>query len=199
MAGVYILIDPETNWVKIGRATNFDERLANLRTANPRLRPLHWIETEHESRLESHLHGVLAPHRREGEFFDVDPAKAFEEATWALDQIAQWPDEEDLELLARACDLLPARPASDSEIAILRQLLEVRAELKRLTLLEDTLLKRIAHAIGNNEGLDSWATYRITNRRSFDVQAFQQVHPDLATEFTRESASRTLRVQPFIR
>jgi excinuclease UvrABC nuclease subunit len=53
MPGVYLLHDPVTNFLKIGRATNLDDRLANLRTANPRLVLLEWIETKFESSVES--------------------------------------------------------------------------------------------------------------------------------------------------
>lgn len=199
MPGVYILVDPETNLVKIGRATNCDERLANLRTANPRLQLAHWVETEHESRLESHLHGSLASHRREGEFFEVKPEDALQEARWAIDQIARWPNEDVLAAIAHEVNLQPARPANDTELSLLQKLLAVRARLKRLALEEETLIKQITYAIGAHEGLESWATYRLVNRRSFDVQAFQQAYPELAAEFLRESASRTLRIQPFIR
>ena len=37
MAGLYILLDPVSTFIKIGRASDLETRLANLRTANPRL------------------------------------------------------------------------------------------------------------------------------------------------------------------
>jgi hypothetical protein len=43
MPAVYVLNDPHTLLIKIGRATDLDERLANLRTGNPRLALIEWF------------------------------------------------------------------------------------------------------------------------------------------------------------
>ena len=54
MPTVYLLSDQKTQFIKIGRATNFTERYANLRVANPWLGIGYLLETEHASSSEFH-------------------------------------------------------------------------------------------------------------------------------------------------
>ena len=76
MPGVYVLNDPNTQLIKIGRATDLEDRLANLRTGNPRLALIEWFETAEASLVESYVHNKLAEHREEGEFFKVSAEDA---------------------------------------------------------------------------------------------------------------------------
>ena len=92
MPGVYVLLDPRTQLVKVGRATNLDDRLANLRTANPRLSLVEWFETEHDSTAESYVHAKLVEHRQEGEFFSVTPDVAQQEVRSILNLLQSRPD-----------------------------------------------------------------------------------------------------------
>lgn len=56
MAGVYVLVDPVTGFTKVGRASDLQTRLANLRTANPRLQLARWYETGDAALVEAYVH-----------------------------------------------------------------------------------------------------------------------------------------------
>lgn len=199
MPGVYLLHDPATNFLKIGRATNLDDRLANLRTANPRLVLLEWIETKFESSVESYVHNRLSVYRREGEFFEVTPEQAKQEIEDALTLLAQKPDETELQQINALVTTEPARDAINSELELINEILKIRAELQKLNLKEGVLIDRLKISIGARSGLDNWATFNPVERQTIDVQALRREYPEIAERFSIRSTSRTLRIQPFIR
>ena len=199
MPGVYLLHDPATNFLKIGRATNLDDRLANLRTANPRLVLLEWIETKFESSVESYVHNRLSVYRREGEFFEVTPEQAKQEIEDALTLLAQKPDETELQQINALVTTEPARGAINSELELINEILKIRAELQKLNLKEGVLIDRLKISIGASSGLDNWATFKSVMRQTIDVQSLRREYPEIADRFSNRSTSRTLRIQPFIR
>lgn len=199
MSGVYILRDPVTDYLKIGRATNFDERLANLRTANPRLILLEWVETTFDSLVESYVHNRLARFRKEGEFFQVSHDTVKQEIREALELINQRPSDESLQAVADIQSLAPARDAVDGEVSLLLEILAVRSELGKLKLKESVLLDQLKVSVGENAGLNNWVTYSATLRQSIDTLAIRRDLPEIAEKYTVKTVSRTLKIQPFIR
>ena len=132
MPGVYILNDPATQYLKIGRATRIEDRFANLRTANPRLVLLEWVETSYDSALESYIHNRLASFRREGEFFEVDIDTVKREITAAISLLSERPTNEALSEVISIRDVTPSRDPMDEEVYLLSKILDIRSELEKL-------------------------------------------------------------------
>ena len=199
MPGVYILNDPATQYLKIGRATRIEDRFANLRTANPRLVLLEWVETPYDSALESYIHNRLASFRREGEFFEVDIDTVKREITAAISLLSERPTNEVLSEVISIQDVTPSRDPMDEEIYLLSKILNIRSELEKLRLEESVLLDRLKVSVGLSAGLNNWVTFNPVERRSIDMTALERDFPEMLEKYRIKSISRTLRIQPFIR
>ena len=199
MPGVYLLHDPASNYLKIGRATKLDERLANLRTANPRLVVLDWIETIFDSSVESYVHTRLASFRREGEFFDVSADIARQEINEALTLMSQRPLDEELNQVVTLQNVAPSRDPDTEELSLLTEIVSLRSELQKLQLRESVLIDRLKISLGESAGLNHWATFNPVMRQSIDTTALRRDFPEIIEKYTVKSISRTLKVQPFIR
>jgi len=173
--------------------------LGNLRTANPRLRLVDWYPTPFGSSIEAYLHRRLVLHRREGEFFEVDADTVRREITYAIAETVLRPSQDEIEPIEKMTNLSVSRSPDESELLLLSELLNIRAEKTRLEWREESILAQIKRSIGQASGLNDWATFAPVERRTFDSKALRVAHPDLANQFTRLSISRTLRVQPYIR
>ena len=199
MSGIYVLLDPETYCLKIGRATDLESRLANLRTANPRLELIDWYPTPFGSTIEAYLHRRLMVYRRRGEFFKIDIEAVRKEVTEAIAETALRPTADELGPIERLTELSASRPTNEEELRLLSELLDIRAERTRLEWREESILAKLERSIGDASGLNDWATFKPVERRSLDAKALRDAHPDIANRFTRISISRILRIQPFIR
>lgn len=70
---IYAIEHPH-GFVKIGRATDVRERLANIRIGSPfDLKLVLSFETAEGGSLERHLHETLSDSHQRGEWFDVSP------------------------------------------------------------------------------------------------------------------------------
>lgn len=199
MSGVYILQDPQSGFLKIGRATDLEKRLKNLRTANPRLEVLHWIETEADSALESYLHGRLGPQRREGEFFEVTVEAVMDEVRFGLDCINSRPNDSDLERIKKSTELVNARDPEEPDLQLIQEILRVRSEKKRLEVLEDTLEQQLILKVGISRGITGWLTYDTVSKTTIDSSGLKAKYPDIAQEFMKVSCSRSLKISPYSR
>jgi hypothetical protein len=199
MPGIYVLLDPETQYLKIGRATDLESRLVNLRTANPRLQLIDWYPTPFGSSIEAYLHGRLVMHRRQGEFFEIDINTVRDELTQAISETTLRPTADEIAPIERLTELSASRLPNENELRLLSELLDIRAEKTRLEWREESILAQIKRSIGGASGLDDWATYTLVERKSLDTKALREVLPDIADRFTRISISRTLRIKPYIR
>ena len=128
MPGVYLLSDPNTGFLKIGRATDLEERLASLRTGNPDLTLEAWFETDQASKLESNLHGVFGFKRRRGEFFEVALHEAKAKAEDILGWIQSMPLEQELSDLGNITELNEVRDPNDTELALMWRLVEIKSQ-----------------------------------------------------------------------
>ena len=198
MPGVYLLSDPNTGYIKIGRAKDRDARIASLRTGNPDLLLEEWFETEHASKLETNLHGIFEYKRRGGEFFDVDLQEVVAQAHSILEMIRLMPTDQDLTALAGLLNLDEEREPSQEEIALMNRLFEVRSQKKILELEEECLEKQLKVSIGSAAGLKKFASFKPVSRPSLDRQSLRDNHPDLYNSLLREKYTRTLKVRPFL-
>ena len=199
MSGLYVLSDPNTGLLKIGRASNLESRLSSLRTANPDLVVEAWIETDQESKLESVLHTLFTPSRRRGEFFAVDPEVAINKANAVLETLNSIPTDQELDEINQINDLQSHRTATTDEIAYLEELFRVRAAKKELEIEEQLLVGKLKRSIGHHEGLTDFATFKRLSRQAFNQTAFQEDHPDLFQAYQRESYSRPFKARPYLR
>ena len=196
MSGVYVLLDPSTQFVKIGRATNLDDRLANLRTANPRLSLVEWFVTNHDSTAESYVHAKLVVHRQEGEFFSVTPEVAQQEVQAILNLLQSRPNKTDVESVRTTDALTESRAPKEDELKLVKQLVELRARIKTLETEEQILSERLMVDLGSAKGLLGWASFDGSSTTRFENSRFQQEQPELAKDYLKTTYSRTLKIRP---
>ena len=196
MPGVYILLDPQSQLLKIGRATNFETRLANLRTANPRLVLVEWFETSDDSLVESYVHAKLVHFRKEGEFFCVSSETAIAHVREILSLLAQRPDASVVAKIKASEDLVTARAPSSDELELVKAIIGIRAAIKTLETEELILSERLMHCVGDARGLLGWATFDGSTTNRFDGTRFQSEHPELAQQYQKSTYTRSLRIRP---
>jgi FKBP-type peptidyl-prolyl cis-trans isomerase (trigger factor) len=195
MPGVYVLNDPHTQLIKIGRATDLDDRLANLRTGNPRLALIEWFETPEASLVETYVHNKLAEHRREGEFFDVPEDMALQEVRDILALLADRPHRDAIETIRTIEELEEDREPDAEEVILLEQIVALRARIKTLQTEDEILTERLMVMVGKSKGLLGWASFNGSSTNRFESRRFQSEHPDLARDYMKTSYSRTLRIR----
>jgi hypothetical protein len=198
MPYLYILKDETTSFIKIGKANDILLRIRNLRTANPNLNVVQTIECKHSNELETFLHNRFAHRRQRGEFFQVTTDEVEKEIHHALKVIQERPDTAILEATQFSLAQTSPRDASEKEVELLNRLLEVRADMAKLNLLETALLERIKVSIGNSSGLKDWATYKSTSREDIDVPRLKAEHPEIFEAYRRRTVFRQLRIRKFI-
>lgn len=196
MAGLYILLDPVSTFIKIGRASDLETRLANLRTANPWLQLLQWFETPHGALVESYVHARLVAYRREGEFFAVPAETAAQEVADILALLATKPDKAQVEEARKLEVLLEPRDPSDTELALMQQIVDLRAKIKTCEVQDQILSEKLMVSLGQSKGLTGWASFNGSQTVRFDASQLQQDHPDLAQDYLKTTYSRTLKIRP---
>jgi hypothetical protein len=196
MAGIYVLTDPATGFTKVGRASDLDTRLANLKTANPRLQLVHWYETNDASLVESYVHAKLVNSRKEGEFFDVSPEVVNAQVIDFLDRLAYRPEDSSLEAVRQLEALEAERDPTLDELALIQKIVDLRGKLKTLEVEEQIYSEQLMVSVGQASGLTGWATFNGAQTTRFDGQKFKLEQPDLAQQYLKTSYTRSLRVRP---
>ncbi len=197
MPTVYLLSDQQTQFIKIGRATNFTERYANLRTANPWLGIGYLLETEQASYVEKCMHQRFAHLRQEGEFFDVSltEAKDYLEKVHQTSQIIFNPDIEALATIAPNEDIMEP-DASDWEL--ITKISELNAEIAAIELKRDALEVMLKLKIGESAGIRNMATWATQIRNTFDSARFREENPGVYEQYQRETSSRIFKYRRFL-
>jgi hypothetical protein len=197
MPTVYLLSDQKTQFIKIGRATNFTDRYANLRTANPWLGIGYLLETEHASYVEKCMHQRFAHLRQEGEFFDVSltEAKDYLDKVHEISQVIFDPNLDALANITPNEDLIEP-DASDWEL--ITQISELNAEIAAIELKRDTLEVALKLKIGESGGIRNMATWVAQIRNTFDSARFREENPGVYEQYQRETSSRILRYRRFL-
>jgi hypothetical protein len=197
MPTVYLLSDQQTQFIKIGRATNFTERYANLRVANPWLGIGYLLETEHASYVEKCMHQRFAHLRQEGEFFDVSltEAKDYLDKVHEISQVIFDPNLDALANITPNEDLIEP-DASDWEL--ITQISELNAEIAAIELKRDALEVSLKLKIGESGGIRNMATWAAQIRNTFDSARFREENPGVYEQYQRETSSRIFKYRRFL-
>jgi len=197
MPTVYLLSDQQTQFIKIGRATNFTERYANLRVANPWLGIGYLLETEQASYVEKCMHQRFAHLRQEGEFFDVSltEAKDYLEKVHQTSQIIFNPDIEALANIAPNEDIIEP---DTSDWELITKISELNAEIAAIELKRDALEVMLKLKIGESAGIRNMASWATQIRNTFDSARFREENPGVYEQYQRETSSRILKYRRFL-
>ena len=197
MPTVYLLSDQKTQFIKIGRATNFTERYANLRVANPWLGIGYLLETEQAPYVEKCMHQRFAHLRQAGEFFDVSltEAKDYLDKVHEISQVIFDPNLDALVNITPNEDLIEP-DASDWEL--ITQISELNAEIAAIELKRDALEVALKLKIGESGGIRNMATWAAQIRNTFDSARFREENPGVYEQYQRETSSRILRYRRFL-
>ena len=196
MSGVYVLKDNESNLIKIGRASDLQRRLANLRTANPRLEVVQWFETANDSTVEAYVHSKLIKFRKAGEFFEVSPAIAIAEIELILNLLSKKPTNEEVDSVRSLSDLASARSPTPEEANMFQEIVQIRAQIKTLQCLDDVMSEILMVRIGACDGIEGWASFPGMKADRFDATRFRNENPELAQKYIETTYRRMLRIRP---
>ncbi len=197
MPTVYLLSDQQTQFIKIGRATNFTERYANLRTANPWLGIGYLLETEQASYVEKCMHQRFAHLRQEGEFFDVS-------LTEAKDYLEKVHQTSQVIFDSRLDELADKTPNQDfiepdaSDWELITKISELNAEIAAIELKRDALEVALKLKIGESSGIRNMATWATQIRNTFDSARFREENPGVYERYQRETSSRIFKYRRFL-
>lgn len=197
MPTVYLLSDQQTQFIKIGRATNFTERYANLRTANPWLGIGYLLETEQASYVEKCMHQRFAYLRQEGEFFDVSltEAKDYLEKVHQTSQVIFDSRLDELADITPNQDLIEP-DASDWEL--ITKISELDAEIAAIQLKRDALEVKLKLRIGESAGIKNMASWATQIRNTFDSARFREENPGVYERYQKETSSRVFKCRRFL-
>ena len=200
--------DKQTNeisrYVKIGLVKEKDDRAAKERalehqTGNPRELSIHAvIKTPAISEIENIVHGLFAPERVSGEWFDFSETKLQEAISTAqelADEAILYENEmrNAAKLAKQISDNLVIEPSTDA-LAWHGAFLRAEAISKYCndyaSSMKDIFRKK---AEQRPESVQHFATFRERkDRLVFDAKSFELAHPDLFQQFTK----KTKRVVP---
>jgi len=197
MPYVYLLRDPNTNLIKIGRATNLATRLANLRTANPRLEEAYVFETDQAVSIERYLHKRFAIYQQEGEYFDIPIEQVIEYGKKIIkeSEILFDPKLAELESIQ---ETNAAMPSTHADWDLVNQLTELDAEISELMLKKELLLAKLRLRIGASAGIQNLASWNLRTTMRFNQSLFSAENPDLFEQYKEANVSRHLKYHRFL-
>jgi hypothetical protein len=197
MPFVYLLRDSNTNLIKIGRTTNLATRLANLRTANPRLEEEYIFETDQAVSIEGYLHKRFAIHQQEGEYFDVPIEQVIEYGKRIIEtsKILFDPKLAELESIQETNE---AMSSTDEDWGLINELTELDSEISELMLKKDLLLAKLRLRIGTSAGIKNLASWNLRTTSRFNQSLFSAENPDLFEKYKQASISRHLKWHRFL-
>lgn len=197
MPCVYLLRDPLNNLIKIGRATNFETRFANLRTANPRLEKVHLFDTPQAVALEGQLHKRFGIHRQEGEYFNVSIDTVMDFAVSTLDRISIFTNPRLGELQALTATT-PKQSATSDDWDLINQLTEIDSKLAELELEREILRTKLQLRIGSSDGIENLASWKLRTTMRFNQTLFETENAELFEKYKQASVTRTLKYHRFL-
>jgi len=196
MPGLYILLDPASMFIKIGRTNDLETRLANLRTGNPRLQLVHWYETPHDVLVESYVHAKLVAYRENGEFFNVSTEVAALEVADILAMLDTRPEQSSIDQVRQLNLLIAPREPNQEEIKLMRKIIDLKSKIKTLKVQEEILSDQLVVLIGETTGLNGWASFNVVNTLRFDSIKYQKDYPELVQPYLKSTYTRILKVRP---
>lgn len=197
MGYVYILQSGNEHLFKIGMTRgDVDDRVKGLSTGNPHLLSEYAsIATEHPSKVESFLQGLLRSKRSRRsdatEFYAVSSG----ELDVAIEQAREYAEhdlarEAEVDRLAsERCDDRLITP-QDEDWKTYEGLLLARETHDAAALARNRLEWKLKLRIGTAYGLDGLATWRTIPQKRFDEKAFASQHPELYSSFKKATYPR---------
>jgi len=202
MAFVYVLQSGEEPYFKIGRTRgDVEKRRKELSTGNPKpLVVFDTIETDHDALVENYLHkkfrASLSIEGDAKEFYVIDP----EELKRGLQEAKQFMAEY-IPLLEEAdqykdCDTTTGRLKQPDEdlLETYKALCDVRAQLDGLEFEKQLLENRLKRQIGEDDGLEGIATWRVQISTRLNQAALKEAHPEVYEKFSELQQSRVFRL-----
>ncbi len=189
MAFVYLLRDPSSSLIKIGRATNLEQRLRNLRTANPNLELVHAFENVDAVKVEGYLHKKFAIHQQDGEFFDVSVEKVIEygEEVIGLTSIFNNPELKKLQKIESTTSSLTASP---EDWKLINKLTEIDSKIANLELEREVLISQLKLRVGRSSGIQRLVSWKNRTTNRFDQNLFREEHESLFERYKKSVTSR---------
>ncbi len=189
MAYVYLLRDPSSNLIKIGRATNLEQRLRNLRTANPNLELVHAFENVDAVKVEGCLHKKFAIYQQDGEFFDVSVEKVIEygEEVIGLTSIFNNPELKKLHKIECTTSSLTASP---EDWKLINKLTEIDSKIANLELEREVLISQLKLRVGRSSGIQRLVSWKNRTTNRFDQNLFREEHESLFERYKKSVTSR---------
>ena len=197
MACVYLLRDPSTNLIKIGRAKNFVERFTNLKTANPRLEVAHLFENINAVKIESYLHKKFAIYQKEGEFFDipVNEVIRYGEKIIKDTSILSNPD---LSSLEQVHATTPTLDPKKKDWELVQKLTQIDTKINELELEREILIAKLKLQIGTAAGINQLVSWKNRTTVRFDQIKFRENHEDLFEKYKTTFVSRTFKYHLYL-
>lgn len=147
-----------------------------------------------DSTLRLHIHEqYVSPIEKSNHVHAVwDFCEQLSDGTIPEDWPKSWNDVKNTPVTARNVDI-------SDEIEYVEDLIDVQAQIKTLTKLEESLKTRIASKMGGAtvglvDGLEA-VTWKEQHRVGFDTRRFQQDHPDMAREYATTNVFRVMRTK----
>ena len=197
MACVYLLRDSITNLIKIGRATNLEKRLADLKTANPRLEVAHIFDGINAVKIEGYLHRRFGIHQQDGEYFDVPIKEVIDYGNSVINDTAILADPQ-LNQLELVESTGPIDTATNTDWDLINKLTQVDSEISQLTIKREILLSKLRLRIGTSSGIENLATWKLQKTSRFNQTLFKQENNELFKSYLKTSMSRVLKYHRFL-
>lgn len=197
MACVYLLRDSITNLIKIGRATNLEKRLADLKTANPRLEVAHIFDGINAVKIEGYLHRRFGIHQQDGEYFDVPIKEVIDYGNSVINDTAILADPQ-LNQLELVESTGPIDTATNTDWDLINKLTQIDSEISQLTIKREILLSKLRLRIGTSSGIENLATWKLQKNSRFNQTLFKQENNELFKSYLKTSMSRVLKYHRFL-
>lgn len=197
MACVYLLRDSITNLIKIGRATNLEKRLADLKTANPRLEVAHIFDGINAVKIEGYLHRRFGIHQQDGEYFDVPIKEVIDYGNSVINDTAILADPQ-LNQLELVESTGPIDTATNTDWDLINKLTQIDSEISQLTIKREILLSKLRLRIGTSSGIENLATWKLQKTSRFNQTLFKQENNELFKSYLKTSMSRVLKYHRFL-
>jgi hypothetical protein len=196
MAKVYFFRSAEEDRFKIGLTRgDVEKRRKSLSTGNPNpLVEFARVETENASATETFAHRWIESRKCVGdarEFYALTESEAEAHVQRTTDFAKRdLPRRQSVAQLAKEESDGRQLAPGEREWDLYHQLLRVREEQYRLSIVEQRIEDDLKLAMGTAAEITGIATWRTESRMTFVTKEFRVKHDDLYREFLRESRSR---------
>ena len=200
MESVYVQKNGSEVKFKIGRTKrSIKLRGRELQTGNPYpLSTADSIPTQYSSKCEKYLKGLLASRKCRGggkEFYEIPR----EELADAVDFVRAWSDRmefplnqiEQLKALHPNGEMIEP---STNDRDMCERLLQLQEQETKIKMEREELECCLKLHIGECDGINGFATWKLSTREDIDRERFRQDHPDLYKRYSRQQSFRRFKL-----